>query len=77
MKLWRWFGIKTREGVEPDTGEIQKLESKIEEAEKKLADTVAQLPELNKAVASARRVRYKVDNFTKAMRDDARGVNHG
>ncbi len=83
MKLWAWVGRKLHsnddDNDEPDTVELplQEIEFKVHEAEEKLAETQAQLPELSRAVASARRVKYRVDNFTKAMYDDSRGVNHG
>jgi hypothetical protein len=78
MKLWNWLiSRKAREEEDDNDSKLDELDEKIQEAEEKLACTVASLPDLSRAVASARRVKYRVDGFTEAMYDGVRGVKHG
>ena len=78
MKLWNWLRTKeTWKDEDDNDAKLEQIDEKIKVAEEKLACTVSQIPELSKAVASARRVKYRVDGFTEAMYDGLRGVKHG
>lgn len=65
---WRLFsrGRKHEEVIE-GSDDLHQANEKLKKAEEKLADTKAKAPEIAKAVASARRVHYKVDLFTKEI----------
>lgn len=80
MKLWRWFVKHKTVGPEKElqTVEASHADEKLEATQQKLDDTKDKLPELARAVASARRVKYRVDSFTAAMNDNMlRRNNHG
>lgn len=80
MKLWGFWRKCSEEtpDSDEDTLELWKLDISLHKAEEKLERDKEILPQLSKAVASARRVKYRVDSFTTAMYDGMRGAgNHG
>jgi hypothetical protein len=79
MKLWNWLTKrKIAERSAASFTDEDSVDEKLQNAQTKLAETKQQLPELAKAVASARRVKYRVDSFTAAMNDSMlRRNNHG
>jgi type II secretory pathway component PulM len=46
---------------------MEELDERIREADQKLQETRAQLPQMDKAVAKARTAQFKVDRFTREM----------
>lgn len=57
--------------------DIDKADEVLETAKKKLEETKAKTPEIAKAVASARRVHYRVDNFTEEIKHSFGRIDHG
>jgi len=72
------FGIKReKHETEESNGHVEQVEEDIKEAEKKLQEDKSKLPDLERAVASARRVHYRVDKFTEEYTRAFGRVNNG
>lgn len=82
--MWRFFSKGRQHEEQSDTEDLREIneeleaaEAKLEESQAKLEETRAKSPELARAVASARRVHYKVDKFTKEIERSFGRLNHG
>jgi hypothetical protein len=62
---------------EHDSEKMKKANEELRVAEEKLAGDKAKVPELSRAVASARRTKYRVDKFTREIETSFGRVNHG
>jgi len=62
---------------EHNTEELKKVDQELKIVEEKLAEDKAKVPELSRAVASARRTKYRVDKFTQEIATSFGRVNHG
>lgn len=80
MRWWEFFtkrSTTSREHVENNVEEIKKAEDNLRDLESKIADDKIKSPELARAVASARRVEYRVHKFTQEISDSFGRLNHG
>lgn len=66
--------VERHESTKP---KIEQAEKDLENAESKLVQDRAKLPEIARATASARRVHYHVDQFTEEMSRSFGRLNHG
>lgn len=77
----RWWVIGRRRRVEMigkhDEDNLKKADEDLRIVEEKLEEDKAKVPELARAVASARRTRYRVDQFTQEIASSFGRVNHG
>jgi septal ring factor EnvC (AmiA/AmiB activator) len=80
MRWWR-FGIKksreSEEDIENGEKAIRKADESLRDLESKIAEDKEKSPELARAVASARRVEYRVHKFTQEISDSFGRLNHG
>lgn len=81
MKWWKIFFTKEshapQETLENGNEAIQKAEENLRDLEAKIAEDKEKTPHIAKAVASARRVEYRVHRFTQEISDSFGRLNHG
>ena len=75
-KLWKLKICGSGENTEINE-DLDKLDEELAKAEEKLQEVKDMLPSLARATASARRVRYNVDKFTKSYGNSFGRTNHG
>lgn len=75
--IWRLFRRNKEDVASEDDTQVEELEQELEVQKEKLAETRAKVPDLARATASARRVHYRVDQFTEEISKTFGIVNHG
>jgi phage terminase Nu1 subunit (DNA packaging protein) len=74
---WNPFRKRVTAEVKPDGNHNKELEQELKTVEEKLAADQAKTKDLAKATASARRVHYRVDQFTEEYSRSFGRTNHG
>jgi len=80
MKWLKIFCRKSQcviENEEIQRPELERADQDLEELRHKITEEQAKMPELARAVASARRVQYRVNRFTEEIDQSFRRLNHG